>query len=141
LIVVGYSLFDFIFHLVQAKASYEEAVSQELLVFNPIGKIINPFLLLVASIGFWLNKRWGCVIIAIAGALLFYRAADTLQVIAFVHIPEISTWSSEALRYWWLYAGAKWDIPRLVLVTVMLILAIRTLIYQASQNNESTSCQ
>lgn len=120
LVFVGYALFDLVLTLITMNRFVERALAEELEIDRQIHKMVDPFLLLVIAIGFWLSRKWSYSVSLAAGALLLYRGLIKWEAIASAQFPEVPMFSWPALTWWWRYGGAEWDFPRFLIVVLVI---------------------
>lgn len=127
LLLVGYALLDLVLTLVRMNRFVERALAEEVQTDRQIDKMVDPFLLLVIAIGFWLSRKWSYSFSFVASALLLYRGVIKWEAIARAQFPEVPILSWPVLTWWWHYGGAEWDFPRLILTAIVLAYAAMSL--------------
>lgn len=125
--MVGYAFFDLVLTLIRMNRFVERALAEELQIERQIDKLIDPGLLLVVAIGFWLGRKWSYLLSLAASALLLYRGLAKWEAIASAQFPEVPMFSWRVLNWWWHYGGAEWDFPRLILAANVLAYAAMSL--------------
>jgi hypothetical protein len=128
-VLVGYALFDLVLTLIRMNRFVERALADELEIDRQIDKMVDPFLLLVIAIGFWLSRKWSYSFSLGASALLLYRGLRKWEAIASAQFPEVAIFSwRPVLTWWWHYGGAEFDFPRLIIAALALAYAANSLL-------------
>lgn len=139
-LLVCYALFDLVWTYVSTSSTQAEAVVEALgrgsdidFMYSPFQlTLLGPGILLFASAALWLSRPWSYVTATAASCWLLYRGVIKWGAIASSQFPEISMWSGKILRHWWMYEGAEWEFPRLILASVIIMYATTSLIRSPS---------
>lgn len=118
--LVGYALFDLVLTLIRMNRFVERSFAEEVEIDRQIDKMIDPFLLLVIAIGFWLSRKWSYSFSLAGSALLLYRGFTKWEAVASAQFPEVPMFSWPVLTWWWHHGGAESDFPRLILAAIVL---------------------
>jgi hypothetical protein len=120
-VLVGYALLVLALTLVRINRFADSALAEGVQIVDQTDKMVDPFLLLVIAIGFWLSRKWSYSFVLGASAFLLYRGLTKWEAIALAQFPEVPMFSRRVLTWWWQYGGAEWDFPRLILAAALLV--------------------
>lgn len=122
-LLVTYSAIDVAITWIRTQRTVADAMSSEIsLIRTPLAMMGDSLLLLAATVSARVGRVWGHLAAIAFSTWLLYRGLEKLNAIAAATDRSSFSWS--VISYWWFYANAVWDFPRLILAVVVIVYAL-----------------